>query len=273
MKSIPIKDIIKLRTMTGVGVIDAKNALIQANNNFDEAINILRKRGKKISNKFLNRKSVEGIIMTKLNKDASLGVIISLNCETDFVAKNEEFINFGRFLVDIGLNCNSKNELLQQNINGIKIEDKIIDYINMMGEKIEIQIFKKISAPLVGSYVHIGYKLGAIVGFSHKIIHKELGKEIAMHIVAMNPIGIDEHKLDINIIEKELDLYRYLLRKEGKSEHMIESIAQKKLDKFFKDNILIHQKFINNEKLTIKEYLSSIQERLEVISFERVSVY
>lgn len=273
MKNVLISDVIKLRTITGSGVMDSKNALIESQGDFNKAIEILRKKGEKIADSRLNKKSLEGIIMTKVNFDASIGVIISVNCETDFVAKNKIFFKFAQFLVDLAIKYDSKFELLEADIDGIKVKDKILDHINMMGEKIEIQVFKKIFAPSVGTYVHLGNKIGAIVGFSHKIQNfRELGKEISMQIVAMNPVSIDENKLDVDIIEKELDIYRYLLRKEGKPEHMIENIARRKLDKFFKEKTLLNQKFINNDKLTVKEYLNSIKKGLKVVNFQRVTL-
>lgn len=273
MKNILITDVIKLRNITGVGVVDSKNALFEARGDFDKAIDILRKKGKKIIANRLHKKTPEGVVLTKVNTDASIAVIFSLNCETDFVAKNNFFLEFAHVLLDLALKCDNIDSLLDSDINGIKVKDKLIDHMNMMGEKIEISVLKKIFAPSVGSYVHLGNKLGAIVGFSEKIHNfKELGKEICMQIVAMNPMSINERTLDINIIEKELDIYRHLLRKEGKSENIIESIARRKLDKFLKEKTLINQKFINNEKLTVQEYLYSLKKGLEILNFERVSL-
>lgn len=273
MKNILIQDIIKLRSITGSGVIDSKNALIESNGNFDEAIKILRKKGKKISDRSLDNKPLVGVIMTKINIDSSVGVIISVNCETDFVAKNNFFLNFSQFLVDLAIEYDNKCALFEAIIDGVKVKDKLMDHINMMREKIEVRVFKKISAPFVGTYVHIGNKIGAIVGFSHKITnYLQVGKEIAMQIVAMNPLAIDENDLSVDTIEKELDIYKYLLHKQGKPKHMIEDIAKKKLNKFFKDTTLMNQKFINNEKLTVQEYLNSIDKKLKIINFERVSL-
>lgn len=273
MKNILIADVIKLRNITGVGVLDAKNALFESNGNFDQAINFLRKKGKKIFTNRLDKQPLEGVVLTKININRSIALIMSLNCETDFVAKNNFFLEFAYSLLDIGIKHENKSSLLKSEINGVKVQDKLIDHMNMMGEKIEIGFFKKIFAPSVGSYVHLGNKIGAIVGFSEKIQNsKELGKEICMQIVAMNPIAINKDELDVYIIEKELDIYRHLFRKEGKPENIIEDISKKKLNKFFKEKILINQKFINNEKLTVQEYLHSLKNGLKIVSFERVSL-
>lgn len=273
MKNVAAADVIKLRKIIGSGIMDTKKALIEAEGNFEKAIEILRRKGKKIAFNRLEKQSCEGVIVAKVNTNFSKGVIISLNCETDFVAKNKNFIQLAHSLAELALQHNTKESLLKDQFKGIKVRDNLIQETGIIGEKIEINEFRKITAPAVGFYIHTGNKIASIVGLSKKIENfQQIGKEIAMQVTAMNPIAINESNIDSNIIKKELDIERDLLLKEGKSLNMIENIIKGKLNKFYKENTLINQKFINNEKLSVKQYLNLISKDLEIVSFDRVSL-
>lgn len=273
METVTVADISKLRSMTGSGIMNSKKALIEAKGDFEKAIDILRKKGEKIAANRLNKESTEGVVIAKVNEDASKGIIISLNCETDFVAKNENFIKLAHSLAKLALQHNNKESFLNAEFEGMKVIDKLTEQIGIIGEKIEIKAFKKLFAPVVGLYIHVGNKIASIVGLSEKVQNAvQIGKEIAMQVVGMNPIALDELSMDETIIEKELDVTRSLLRQQSKPENIIENITKGKLNKFLRENTLVNQQFINNDKLSVKEYLESLSKELKVISFERVSL-
>ncbi len=276
--TITAKDVNKLRSQTGAGMMDCKKALTQAKGDFEAAVDILRKRGQKISNKRSERETTEGSVFVKTNESNNLGIIIALSCETDFVAKNENFIDLGNKILDTALKNNPKdiNDLLALNINGSTINDIIINHIGKIGEKIEIKDFQKLKASLVVPYIHIGNNLGVLVGLEGGDSDKDkatiAGKNIAMQIAAMNPIALSKEKIDPKVIQKELDIAKEQAKMEGKPEAVTEKIAQGKLNKFFKDNTLLEQAYIKESSLSIKKYLESVISGLIVIDFKRVYI-
>ncbi len=273
MANITAADVAKLRNMTGAGMMDSKKALVEAEGDFEKAIEILRKKGQKVAANRADRDSSEGAVIAKVNSDATKGVIISLNCETDFVAKNEDFVKLAHSLAELALAYESKDSLLEADFGGIKVADKLIEQTGVIGEKIEINEFRVLNAPFVGSYIHAGNKIASMVGLSANVNGGDVAaKEVSMQIAAMNPIALNEFAVDASIVEKELEIAKDLLRQEGKPENMIENISKGKLAKFFKDNTLVNQEFINDNKISVKQYLNSVASGLEVISFERASL-
>lgn len=273
MVKITAAEVNKLRKTTGAGMMDCKNALVEAEGDFEKAIEILRKKGQKVAAKRADRESSEGAAIARVNDDKTNGVIISLNCETDFVAKNESFVSLANDLAELALGFDSKEDLLAANYNGITVQEKLTEQTGVIGEKIEIGGFKKLSAPFVGSYIHAGNKIATLVGLSAAVDGAEVAaKDVAMQAAAMNPIALDEKDVEQSVIEKEIEIAKDQLRQEGKPEAMLDNIAKGKLNRFFKDNTLVNQAFIKDSKQTVDQYVKSVDSNLEVTGFQRVAL-
>jgi len=257
--------------------MDCKNALVEANGDLDKAIEILRKKGQKVAAKRADRDSHEGAAIAMTNQEKTVGVAIVLACETDFVGKNTDFVNLAYKLASIALDCDSKEDLLKASIDRMTVEEKLLEQTGVIGEKIQINKFVKITAPYIGSYIHAGNKIATIVGLSktndsllpHMV---NISKDIAMQVAAMNPIALDESSVKSDVIEKEIEIAKDQLRAEGKPESMLDNIAKGKLKRFFKDNTLLNQAFIKDTKISISNYLSSFDKNLTVTSYERISI-
>lgn len=273
MVKVTASEVNKLRKTTGAGMMDCKKALVEANGDFDSAIEILRKKGQKVAAKRADRESSEGVAIAISNKENTTAVGIVLACETDFVGKNADFVQLAHKIAEIGLTCNSKEDLLKASLGEMSVEEKLIEQTGVIGEKIQINDFARIDANYVGTYIHAGNKISSLVGFSEKADNIEVaGKDIAMQIAAMNPIALDENSVDAMVIEKEIEIAKDQLRAEGKPEEMLDKIAQGKLKRFFKDNTLVHQAFIKDSKVSVSQYLSSYNNDLTITSFNRVSI-
>ena len=273
MVKITAAEVNKLRQTTGAGMMDCKKALVEAEGDFEKAIEILRKKGQKVAANRADRESTEGAAIAKINADNTLGVIISLNCETDFVAKNESFITLANELAELALNFDNKEAFLSSDFKGISVQDKLIEQTGVIGEKIEIGGFERLTAPFVGSYIHAGNKIATLVGLSAAVNGADVvAKDVAMQAAAMNPIALDQEGVDQSIIDKEIEIAKDQLRQEGKPEAMLENIAKGKLNRFFKDNTLINQDFIKDSKLSVSEYVKSLDSKLTVTGFKRVAL-
>jgi elongation factor Ts len=273
MVKVTASEVNKLRKTTGAGMMDCKKALVEANGDFDSAIEILRKKGQKVAAKRADRESSEGVAIAISNKENTTAVGIVLACETDFVGKNADFVELAHKIAEIGLTCNSKEDLLKASLGEMSVEEKLIEQTGVIGEKIQINDFARIDANYVGTYIHAGNKISSLVGFSEKADNIEVaGKDVAMQIAAMNPIALDENSVDAVVIEKEIEIAKDQLRAEGKPEEMLDKIAQGKLKRFFKDNTLVHQAFIKDSKVSVSQYLSSYDNDLTITSFNRVSI-
>jgi len=273
MAKITAAEVNNLRKTTGAGMMDCKNALVEAEGNFEKAIEILRKKGQKVAAKRADRNSSEGAAIAKINADATSGVIISLNCETDFVAKNEGFVNLANQLAEIALESADKEAFLNADLGDMTVAEKIIEQTGVIGEKIEIGDFRKLSAPFVGFYIHAGNKIATLVGLSEAVTSADIiAHDVAMQVAAMNPIALDENGVDSAIIAKEIEIAKETLRKEGKPEAMLDKIAQGKLKRFFKDNTLVNQIFIKDSKQTVAQYVKYENTNLVVTAFERVAL-
>ena len=266
-------EVSKLRNATGAGMMDSKKALEEAGGDFDKAIEILRKKGQKVAANRADRDSTEGAVIAKVNGDNSKGVIISLNCETDFVAKNEDFVALAQKLADMALNYSTKEELLNAQIDGITVAEKMTEQTGVIGEKIEIGTFQTLSGPFVNAYIHAGNKIGAVVALSASTDGAaDVAKEIAMQVAAMNPVALDETQVSQSVIDQELEIAKDQLRQEGKPENMIENIAQGKLQKFFKENTLVHQASIKDGKTSVQDVVKAVNADLKVTGFIRYSL-
>jgi len=277
MIKISASEVNNLRKSTGAGMMDCKNALVEANGDLDKAIELLRKKGQKVAAKRADRDSHEGASIAMTNQEKTVGVAIVLACETDFVGKNTDFVNLAYKLASIALDCDSKEDLLKASIDRMTVEEKLLEQTGVIGEKIQINKFVKITAPYIGSYIHAGNKIATIVGLSktndsllpHMV---NISKDIAMQVAAMNPIALDESSVKSDVIEKEIEIAKDQLRAEGKPEAMLDNIAKGKLKRFFKDNTLLNQAFIKDTKISISNYLSSFDKNLTVTSYERISI-
>jgi len=262
----------KLRKATGAGMMDCKKALVEANGDFDKAIEILRKKGQKVAAKRADRESTEGAAIAKVNGDNTVGVSIVLGCETDFVGKNDNFVALAHELAELALNFNSKDEFLDADFGGMTVAEKLIEQTGVIGEKLGINAFEKIEAPFVGSYIHAGNKIATLVGLSANVDGADVvAKDVAMQTAAMNPIALNEEGVDASVIEKEIEIAKDQLRQEGKPEAMLDNIAKGKLKRFFKDNTLVNQAFIKDSKVSVANYVKTIGD-VEVTSFKRVAL-
>ncbi|MDC7994733.1 translation elongation factor Ts [Altibacter sp. HG106] len=273
MAKITAAEVNKLRKSTGAGMMDCKKALVEADGDFDKAIEILRKKGQKVAAKRADRDSSEGAAIATVNDDANKGVIISLNCETDFVAKNDDFVSLAHDLAGIALEAGSKDAFLAANYKGMTVQEKLTEQTGVIGEKIEIGAFETLEAPFVGSYIHAGNKIAVLTGLSKSVDGAaDVAKDVAMQAAAMNPIALNEEGVDASVVEKEIEIAKDQLRQEGKPEEMLDNIAKGKLKRFFKDNTLVNQAFIKDNKQSVSEYVATLGKDVEVVGFKRVAI-
>jgi elongation factor Ts len=266
-------DVAKLRNITGAGMMDCKKALTEAEGDFDKAIEILRKKGQKVAANRADRESTEGAVIAKVNEDNTLGAIIALNCETDFVAKNDNFVELAHELAEQAMMYANKEEFLNSDFHGITVAEKLVEQTGVIGEKIEIGSFERIEGPYLGAYIHAGNKIAAITSLSTKVDGAaEAAKSVSMQVAAMNPIALDETMVSQETIDKELEIERELLTKEGKPANIIDNILKGKIQKFYKDNTLVHQAFIKDGSVSVADYVKSVNSDLKVVGFVRVSL-
>ena len=270
---ITAKDVNQLRKMTGAGMMDCKKALVEAGGDFDAAIEYLRKKGQKVAAKRADRDATEGAAIAKVNDDHTKGVVIVLSCETDFVAKNEDFVQFANDIAAIALDCfpDSKEDLLEQTLaSGETIADRLSSEVGKIGEKIEVSAYEKVKAETVVPYIHAGNKIGVLVALNQSGDEvNEAGKDVAMQIAAMRPVAVDESDVDEATRQKELEIGREQAIAEGKPEKIIERIAEGKLKKFYQENTLLNQKFVKDSSKTVRQFLQSIDKELTVTGFKR----
>lgn len=273
MAKITAAEVNKLRKQTGAGMMDCKKALVESEGDFDKAIEILRKKGQKVAAKRGDNEASEGLVVA-LSADKK-GVIIKLNCETDFVAKNSEFYDFTSSLATLALNNDTKTiaDLKGLDYEGISVEEKITEQIGKIGEKIEVSELAIIEADSVVAYNHPGNQVASLVGLNKEGENAAAaGKDVAMQIAAMNPVALNKDSVPSDVIEKEIEIGKDMARQEGKPEEMLEKIALGKLNKFFKENTLLEQAFIKDNKSTVSKYLNSVENGLTVNEFKRFSL-
>jgi elongation factor Ts len=274
MSNINAADVAKLRRMTGAGMMDCKKALEEAAGDFEKAQEIIRKRGQAIANKRADREATEGVVLAKTTADGTKGMIISLNCETDFVAKNADFIALGNSILDIALKASPADldALKNTSVDGRKVTDLVTEKSGITGEKFELSFFGSVSAAAVQAYIHPGNKLATLVGFSKAGLDIQVYKDVAMQVAAMNPVSVDRDDVPEKILSQELEIAKEQARNEGKPADMLDKIAQGKLNKFFKESTLMNQEFIKDNKLSIRQYLESKDKGLKVTGFVRYTL-
>lgn len=272
MANITAADVNKLRKQTGAGMMDCKKALQEAEGDFDTAVDILRKKGQKVAAKRADREATEGCVLAGTTDDNTFGAIVSLNCETDFVAKNESFVELTGKILQVALDKKSSDvaALLEEEVDGMKIGEKLTEQTGVIGEKLEIGAYEVIEAPYVTSYIHAGNKLATVVGLNEEA--EEAGRNVAMQAAAMNPVSLTREEVPQDVIARELEVGKDLARQEGKPEEMLDKIAQGRLNKFFKESTLLEQDYIRDNKLSITKYLSSVKGGLTVTGFKRVGL-
>lgn len=274
--AITAQEVNKLRQMTGAGMMDCKKALTEAEGDFEKAVDLLRKKGQKVSASRADRETKEGVVVTHVNADNTEGIILSLTCETDFVAKNEEFGTFANAILNLAVkhNAQSVEEIQAIPYDNITVGEKIIEMTGKIGEKIEISHFERINGESVVNYIHSNGKLGVLVGLKNGngAQVEEAGKDVAMQIAAMSPVAVDKNGVDATLVEREIEIGKEQARTEGKPEEMLEKIALGKLNKFYKENTLLSQTFVKDNSLTIAQYLDSVVKGLTVVEFKRISI-
>ena len=275
MSTISAQDVKNLREMTGAGMMDCKSALTEANGDFEKAIEILRLKGQKLSVKRADRDAKEGVVQALVSDDGTRGVVIRLSSETDFVAKNEDFVNLAKEFAQIALDKfpSDLEALVALPYQNITIGEKVQEQVGVIGEKIELADYQRLEAPQVVSYVHMGNKAGVIVALNQAdASYKDAGRDVAMQVAAMKPVALNQEGVDSSIIEKEIEIGKELARKEGKPEEMLEKIAMGKLNKFFKENTLLAQAFVKDNSQSVEAYLRSINKDLTVTDFKHVKL-
>ncbi|OYT16726.1 MAG: translation elongation factor Ts [Bacteroidetes bacterium 4572_77] len=264
MAKITAAEVNKLRKQTGAGMMDCKNALVENDGDFEKAIDYLRKKGQKVAAKRSDRDAAEGCVLSGVNSDNSYGAVVMLNCETDFVAKNDDFVAFTKSLLTAAIEnkVQSKDALYAIIIDGRSIQDLVTDQIGKIGEKLEIGGFGFIEGDFVQTYIHPGNRLATAVGMTKKLDNiEEISKDIAMQVAAMNPAGLNKESIPQDVIDRELAIAKDVILQEGKPEHMVEKIAMGKLNKFFKENTLLSQAFIKNSKINVEEYMKEADKK------------
>jgi elongation factor Ts len=271
MANITAAEVNKLRQITGSGMMDCKNALVEAEGDIEAAIDILRKKGMKVANKRADRDANEGIVMAETTADNGFGAVIMLNCETDFVAKNEEFQKLASDIMKLAISQKpaSLEDIKNLKIDNYTVAENIMNMVGKTGEKMDLAHYHFIESPAVYAYNHHGNRLATIVGLS-KPGFDELGKEICMQAAAMAPIALDKDDVSQDTIEKEIEIGKDQARQEGKPEDMLEKIAVGKLQKFFKENTLLNQDFIKDSKMTVRDYITKHDKDLTVKAFKRI---
>jgi elongation factor Ts len=274
--AITAQEVNKLRQMTGAGMMDCKKALTEAEGDFEKAIDILRKKGQKVSASRADRETKEGTIVIKTSANGTTGTLLSLTCETDFVAKNEEFVAFANTALDLAIanNAATAADVLAIPFEGITIGEKIIELTGKIGEKIEISHFEVVKGEAVVPYIHSNGKLGVLVALKNVngAAVEEAGKDVAMQIAAMNPVAVDKDGVDASIVEREIEIGKDQARQEGKPEEMLEKIALGKLQKFYKESTLLSQAFVKDNTKSIAQYLDGVSKSLTVSAFKRISI-
>ena len=266
-------DVAKLRQMTGAGMMDCKNALVEANGDFERAKEIIREKGKLVAAKRADRDTTQGSVVALANDQRNQAILVCLGCETDFVAKNDDFVQLAKAIANTAL-ANMPADLSTLKalpLFNATVEEALMAQTGKSGEKHAIPFYAKLEAPYIATYIHMNNKVATIVGFS-KTITPEAGKDIAMQITAMNPVSVSKTDCPQSVVDKELEIYREQIRLEGKPAQMVEQIAKGKLVKFFKESTLEEQIYVKDGKITVAEYLKGIDPQVKVTGFYRFSL-
>ena len=274
--AITAADVNKLRKQTGAGMMDCKKALVETDGDFEAAVDVLRKKGQKVAAKRGENETKEGLVFAETTNGGKTGVVLALSCETDFVAKNSDFQDFVKSILDVALNNlpDSTDSLMSLPYNDkLSVEEKITEQIGVIGEKLVVSGYEKIDADCVVGYNHPGNQLATLVGLnSGSEVASDAGKQVAMQVAAMNPIALNKDGIDQATIDRELEVGKELAIQEGKPAEMAEKIAMGRLNKFFKENTLLSQQFVRDNKQTVEQFLNTTENGLTVSEFKRFSL-
>lgn len=274
MTNITAAEVNKLRQITGAGIMDCKQALIESGGDSEKAIEYLRKKGQKVANKRADRSANEGIVLAKVDEGKEFGAMIMLNCETDFVGKTQEFIDVAKSILDLAISEKPADleALNALKLGNITIADKVMEMTGKTGEKIGLNNYETIQAPIVFAYNHHGNRLSSMAGFNTKDIADidNVGHDVVMQIAAMSPVAIDRDDVPKEVVDKEIEIGKDIAIQEGKPEELAEKIARGKLEKFFKENTLLNQEFIKDSGITVKEYITRSGKDLKVTAMKRL---
>ena len=274
--AITASEVNKLRQQTGAGMMDCKNALVEANGDFEAAVDVLRKKGQKIAAKRGGNDAKEGVIIAQSTSDSKAGVIVTLNCETDFVAKNDGYVQLVQSVVDLALDKlpKSLDELKSLSYNEkLSVEEKITEQIGIIGEKLDLSAYALVESEKVVAYNHPGNQLATLVALNiNSDLAEDAGKQVAMQVAAMNPIAVNKDGIDAQTIEREIEVGKDQAIQEGKPAEMAEKIAMGRLNKFFKENTLLSQQFVRDNKQTVEQFLNTTENGLTVSEFKRFSL-
>lgn len=274
MVNITAAEVNKLRQITGAGIMDCKQALKESEGDLEKAIEYLRKKGQKVANKRADRDANEGIVLAEVAEGNEFGAMIMVNCETDFVGKNQDFIDFAKSILELAINEKPANldELNALKVNGVTVADKVLEMTGKTGEKIGLNHYEVITASVVFAYNHHGNRLSSMAGFNNKDVSDidGIGRDIVMQIAAMSPIAIDKDNVAQEVIDKEIEIGKDIAIQEGKPAELAEKIAMGKLGKFFKENTLLNQDFIKESNVTVKDFLARADKGLKVTDFKRL---
>lgn len=276
MANITAAEVNKLRKQTGAGMMDCKKALVEADGDFEKAIDILRKKGQKVAGNRADRDANEGVVLAKVTDDKKSAAIIMLNCETDFVAKNQEMVDFTEKLLNLGISkgCKNAEELINTDLEGRKVQEHLTDMIGKTGEKLELSKFDIITGNVAFAYIHPGNRVASVAAFNKADVTDVdmAGKDVVMQIAAMAPVSLDPESVPEDVKQREIEIGMDQARQEGKPEAMLEKIAMGKLNKFFKESTLLNQEFIKDSKKTIKQMLADYDKDLTVVTFKRYAL-
>ncbi len=267
-------DVMKLRKATGAGMMDCKVALADAEGDFNRAVDIIREKGKLVASKRADREASEGVVLAKVDASGKSGALVVLNCETDFVAKNENFVAFAERILDAAIANNSADldAVKALLLDGRTIESHVVEQTGVIGEKLDLPFYAKLDAETVVAYIHPGNRLSTLVGFNKADVDVQVAKDIAMQVAAMNPVAVDKADVPAEVVAKELEIAKEKFRQEGKPEAMLDKISQGALEKFFKESTLLNQAFIKENKQTVREFLKSQDKDLTATKFYRYNL-
>ncbi|MCF8347813.1 MAG: translation elongation factor Ts [Bacteroidales bacterium] len=273
--NITAQQVNELRKTTGAGMMDCKKALVEAEGDMEKAIDILRKKGQKVAANRADRSADEGVVLAKTSADGKYAAIVMVNCETDFVAKNNDFVAYVQSIADLAVNNQAKSadELGALSLNGRTVAETVVDQTGVIGEKIELGKFDFVAGESAYAYIHPGNRIATVVAFNKAGDHlAQAGKDVAMQAAAMAPVALDKGDVPQTTIDREMEIGMDQARQEGKPEEMLEKIAMGKLTKFYKENTLLNQAFIKDGKKSVADYLNDVEKGLTVVAFKRFAL-
>ncbi|BEG99670.1 translation elongation factor Ts [Bacteroides sedimenti] len=270
--AVTMADITHLRKMTGAGMMDCKNALTEAEGDFDKAIEIIRKKGQAVAAKRSDREASEGCVIAKAAGE--FAAVIALKCETDFVAKNADFVALTNEILDLAIanKCASLDEVKALPLGKGTVADAVTDRSGITGEKMELDGYGVVEGSSTAIYIHPGNRLATAVSFNIAGVDAQVAHEVAMQIAAMNPIAVNEEGVPADILAREKEIAADKAREEGKPENLIERIAQGRIAKFYKEVCLLEQEYVKDPKVTVAQYLKSVNKDLTVLNFKRFTL-